>query len=353
MALFSCNFAARVIVISRNLNHNYMEKMLLNPWALDENGNFVSIEHAQKNQEYFCPTCHQPLTYRKKGDGPRAHQDHFSHKSKSKCTGPSESDIHKFAKQGVFEILQSAIENHRDLPISWTCPKCGMIFKANLLKKAKSVQMEKDLDVARPDVALFDENGNVVVAIEIVFTHDVEDNTMRFYDDNGIVLVRIVVHSAEECNNLMQKLQYPDSVNVCFNKSCPRCQSTRLNRGIFALRNENSDGIVGLAVGFSNPFGDEPILGLSFTEQDKLNAITITQKQWPGYQLHFNETHEFPHAVFVSQQQAHAPSQRSYRPRPHYPTLEQIQHQKQVKAIRRSYAIRSKSAKKSGGKRRR
>lgn len=132
-----------------------------------------------------------------------------------------------------------------------------MIFKANLFKKAKSVQMEKDLDVARPDVALFDENGNVAVAIEIVFTHDVEDNTMRFYDDNGIVLVRIVVHSAEECNNLMQKIQYPDSVNVCFNKSCPRCQSTRLNRGIFALRNENSDGIVGLAVGFSNPFGDE------------------------------------------------------------------------------------------------
>ena len=77
----------------------------------------------------------------------------------------------------------------------------------------------------------------------------------------------------------MQKLQYPDSVNVCFNKSCTRCQSTRLNRGIFALRNENSDGIVGLAVGFDNPFGDEPILGLRFTEQDKLDAITITQKQ--------------------------------------------------------------------------
>ena len=151
----------------------------------------------------------------------------------------------------------------------------------------------------------------------------------------------------------MFSASYRLKIRTSFSPLIPRKQSTRLNRGIFALRNENGDGIVGLAVGFNNPFGDEPILGLRFTEQDKLDAIAITQKQWPGYQLHFNEAHEFPHAVFVSQQQTHAPSQRSYRPRPHYPTLEQIQHQKQVKAIRRSYAIRSKSAKKSGGKRRR
>ena len=284
--------------------------MLLNPWALDENGNFVSIEHAQKNQEYFCPTCHQPLTYRKKGDGPRAHQDHFSHKRKSNCSGPSESYIHKFAKQGVHDILHSAIVDHRDILISWTCPKCGMEFKANLLTRAKSVVMEKNLGEAQADVALLDENEKVMFAIEIVYTHDVESKTLEFYEDNRVVLIRIVIRSAEDCNDLMHKLQYPDSVNVCFKANCPNCQSQQQFRKIIKITNKENL-IVGFAVGMINPFNGELIKGLPFNETERQKVINLVNTKWPSLQLRFYDDATIPHAL-LEQKTIPIPRSRPY-----------------------------------------
>ncbi len=274
-----------------------METKLLNPWALDGEGNFISIEHARKDQDYFCPSCHQPLTYRKKGNGPHARQDHFSHKSKSSCAGPSESDIHKFAKQGVYEILQSAIDHHRDIDISWTCPVCGKDFKANLLTRAKSAVVEKNMGDAQADVALLDENGNVLFAIEIVYTHDVEDKTLAFYENNGVVVIRIMIHSAEDCNDLMHKLQHPDSVNVCFNKNCLITQSPQTKREYIKILNQNNE-LIGYAVGMMNPFDGELIKGMPFTEQERLILIEAVEKQWPHLQLHFYDNADIPHALF-------------------------------------------------------
>ena len=246
-----------------------MESKLLNPWAKDRNGNFVSIEHAQKGQEYYCPKCQEPLSYCKKGDGPNARQDHFKHKPDCECKGytphESESAIHLFAKEAVYNILHDCIEKHQDFPIEWTCPDCQMDMKANLLKRANKVEMEKTLDAARPDVSLFDEQGNTIVAIEIVFSHDIESKTMRFYDNNNIVVVRIKVYTAEDCNNIVQKLRFPDSVNLCFNDKCPRGDKMQVYRRIIPVIN-GANQIVGLAVGLDNPFEEEIIKGVSWMD---------------------------------------------------------------------------------------
>ena len=175
-----------------------MEKQLLNPWAKDCNGRFVSIEHAQPGQEYFCPKCNERLTYRKKGLGPRAHRDHFSHRPDCDCKGytahESESAIHKFAKESIFTILDNAIKEHQEFPISWTCRNCNQMFQGNLLQRANSVVVEKEFGSSRPDIALLDTEGRPIVAIEVVFTHDVEENTLHFYQHSSIVLVRVEVH---------------------------------------------------------------------------------------------------------------------------------------------------------------
>lgn len=275
-----------------------MESKLLNPLAIDDEGKLISVDHARKGQTYFCPKCNQPLKYCAKGPGPNARTSHFKHKVHTDCHGLSESEIHKMAKEGIYEILLSAIANHRDLHISWTCPECGQDVNANLLKMAKSVVTEKEFGSTRPDIALLDENGKPFVAVEIVFKHEATPETIDFYENNNIVHIRLVFHSLDECKNLMHKLQYPDSVNVCYNKSCPHCQSSKTNRGIYTLLNSERNAINGLAVGLFNPFGDEPILGLKFTEQDKQNAIAIVNKNWPQYQLQFKENTDFPHATF-------------------------------------------------------
>lgn len=330
-----------------------MAQSLLNPWALDIDGKFISVEHARKGQEYFCPKCRQPFSFCQKGEGIHSRQNHFKHKVHTNCSGPSESEIHKFAKEGIFEILRSLIEKRQDFPMLWTCPECGMDFKANLLKRVVSVEMEKDLGTSRPDIALLDENGIVIVAVEIVFTHEPTANTMRFYDDNNIVLVRIVVHSAEECNDLVQKLKYPDSVNLCFNEHCNRSQTMQVFRKIVPVVNSQKQ-IIGLAVAMDNPTEDEPVYGLPFTKQDQRKAVELAQQYWPNVSLTYVNGPDFTYLAPKTQQNLNLQTQLRQRPIVHHPDIDTlIRKQQQVKAIRRSYAISGKKTKKSGGKRRR
>ena len=186
-----------------------MKKALLNPWALNAANKIISIEHAHKGEEYRCPVCYQPMSYCKKGDGPNARIDHFKHKVHTDCHGAGESEIHKMAKEGIYQILRNAIEKRLAIPFCWNCPECDIVFKGDLIKRAKTVEMEKNLIEARPDIALLNDKGTVFAAIEIVFTHDVESKTLKFFEDYNIVLIRVVIHSAEDCNDLMCKLKYP------------------------------------------------------------------------------------------------------------------------------------------------
>lgn len=264
-----------------------MGKDLLNPWALDADGKYVSIEHAQSGQPYFCPKCKEPLSFRKKGKGPNAHRDHFSHRPDCECKGytahESESAIHKFAKESIFAILHNAIKEHQDFPISWTCHHCNQEFQGNLLQRADSVVMEKEFGSSRPDIALLDADGIPIVAIEVVFTHDVEENTFQFYQDSSIVLVRVEVHSAEDCNDMVQKLTNPDSVNLCFNGKCPSCQSMTHFRNL--IRATANGEIIGIAVSVFNPFGDKNIKGVPLTQEEQHRAEEIAKKIWPNWQL--------------------------------------------------------------------
>ena len=218
--------------------------------------------------------------------------------------------------------------------------------------------MEKTLDAARPDVSLFDESGNTIVAIEIVFSHDVESKTMRFYDNNNIVVVRIKVHTAEDCNDMIQKLRFPDSVNLCFNDKCPRGDKMQVYRRIIPVVNE-ANQIVGLAVGLDNQFEDELIKGLPFTEQDQRNALAIAREKWPGRRYIFVDSPEYPIpflAPFV-EQNVNSQPHLGYRPQRNHPDIDTLMHQRQVKAIRANYARKAAAkkygAKKTGGKRRR
>ena len=330
-----------------------MGKELLNPWAIDADGKYVSIEHAQSGQSYFCPKCKEPLSFRRKGKGPNAHRDHFSHRPDCDCKGytahESESAIHKFAKDSIFAILDNAIKEHQEFPISWTCRSCKQEFQGNLLQRADSLVVEKEFGSSRPDIALLDAEGRPIVAIEVVFTHDVEDNTLQFYQDSCIVLVRVEVHSAEDCNDMVQKLSHPDSVNLCYNTKCASCQSTTINRRLIMLNNQ-SGHIVGLTPGFDKPFGLDPVYGLPFNDSDIKEANDFLNRNNPRLQLQLQDQ-PYHRALFVPKQIA--------RPRPTYnrdpfkPTpLEKVQKaERRNAAIRKNYAIKGKSAKKSGGKR--
>lgn len=341
-----------------------MEKQLLNPWAKDCNGRFVSIEHAQPGQEYFCPKCNERLSYRKKGSGPRAHRDHFSHRPDCDCKGytahESESAIHKFAKESIFAILDNAIKEHREFPISWTCSNCNQEFQGNLLQKAEFVVKEKEFGSSRPDIALLDAEGRPIVAIEVVFTHDVEENTLQFYQDSSIVLVSVEVHSAEDCNDMVRKISKPDSVNLCFNGECLSCQSmTRFRNQIRVTANGE---IIGIAISVFNPFGDNNIKGVPLTQEEQRRAEDAAKKIWPNWQFTVKRLYGINYLA-PEKQQVTAPRPRRYSRYGGSPidyiesNMGYNQGNKRYGSNRRksnsSTKKRSSGAKKSGGKRHR
>lgn len=192
---------------------------LLLPYAYDDDGNLVYIDNAQKEHKYTCPNCGTDLSLKisKIPEGQKYHRrNHFAHKGNSDnhC---SESFLHRFFKEKCAKYIQEKISAHGCLFFVWRCKRCGGQHRTNLLEKAVKVVLEYDLGVCRPDIALFDNNDNLLFVIEIVITHKPEPEVLKYYEDNKVVCLRIKVDNFFDCKNIMKKLSHPstDSTILC------------------------------------------------------------------------------------------------------------------------------------------
>ena len=202
-----------------------MMKLLL-PYAINSMGDLVHIDVAHKGDIYTCPSCGAQLSLRisKIPKGQKYHKtNHFAHKG---CVDNycSESFLHKLFKQRVAEYIRMELNRpNRAIWFEWECDKCHEQHKGNLLKKAIKVVEELDLQVCRPDIALLDDNNNVVIVIEIVVTHEPSPETLQFYQDHKIACLQIKVSDFSECDEVREKLLHPDIVNICPNPICKEC----------------------------------------------------------------------------------------------------------------------------------
>ena len=198
---------------------------LLLPYAHDINGNLVHIDNAQKGQKYKCPNCGAELLLKisKIPEGQKYHRrNHFVHKGNSDnhC---SESFLHKLFKEKCAEYIRKKISAQEDLFFEWECKKCYERHKGNLLKKATNVITECDLSVCKPDIALLDSEGKVVIVVEVVATHKPEPEAFEYYEKNKIACLQIIVNDFSDCEHIEEKLSLPDEVNLCPNPVCNKC----------------------------------------------------------------------------------------------------------------------------------
>ena len=198
---------------------------LLLQYAHDTEGNMVYVGNAQKGQKYTCPNCNAELLLKisKIPEGQKYHRrNHFAHKGNSDnhC---SESFLHKLFKEKCKEFIHKKITDKESIDFEWKCGKCGEKHKGNLLKKAVKVLTEYKLGECIPDIALFDEKGNVIIVIEIVVTHKPEPYALKYYYDNKIACLQLKIEDFDDCDKIPEKLAHPVNVNLCPNPVCKKC----------------------------------------------------------------------------------------------------------------------------------
>lgn len=181
---------------------------------------------AIKGKKYFCPICGEELVLRlsKIPEGEKYHRkNHFAHKTRS-VNNCSESYLHKRTKQKIIDLIEEKLNSKsKELTFGWHCEECGEYHKGNLLKKAVKVVEEYDLGTCKPDIALLDKNGQVIIVIEVIVTHRPEAEALSYYRNNNIVCLQLVVHDFDESEDISQKLLSVDKVNKCPNPICPIC----------------------------------------------------------------------------------------------------------------------------------
>lgn len=191
--------------------------------ATDNNGKLVKANDAEKGSNYFCPVCKLELILRKSGKtGKGTKRPHFAHRTLTPNCTP-ETALHYSFKNLLAEKIQSHINSETPLPFSWGCNYCGNDHSGNLLKKVKEVEVEYNLKLCKPDIALLTNEGKVFGVIEVIVTHKPEESAIKYYADNKIVLIEIELTSDKDIDDLEEQISQPTKVRTCFNPKCETC----------------------------------------------------------------------------------------------------------------------------------
>ena len=201
--------------------------------AYDENQNIVFADNAIKGRKYYCLDCKEELTYRNSGKtGKGSRRPHFAHRGGGGHNCDPESVLHAAFKNEAAKLLEGFIAENKGFDIKWTCKECGIPYVGNLLFVAKSVKVEYDLKECKPDIALLDETRKVRIAVEIVKTHEPEDNAIKYYKEHGIILVKYNVVE-EDLHRIEDKLKNPDYVSLCLRSNCKNLNPLLITTGLF------------------------------------------------------------------------------------------------------------------------
>jgi len=191
--------------------------------ALDNDGHLIRANDAEKGNDFFCPICKSKIILRKSGkSGKGTKRPHFAHQELTHNCTP-ETALHYSFKNLLADKIQEHISTQTPLSILWLCKYCNDPHSGNLLRRIKSVKVEHNLIVCQPDIALLDNDDNVFAVIEVVVTHKPEENVIKYYVENNIILIQINLKSDKDIDDLNNKISNPDFVGTCFNPRCDKC----------------------------------------------------------------------------------------------------------------------------------
>jgi len=198
-----------------------MRQELLHEYGLNELGILINAKDASKGVKYFCPGCNAVFILKKSGNtGSGSRRPHFAHNTAEHICS-YESYLHKTFILRTVEFLKDRLKNNQPIEVHWACNICKMQHNVNLVGFS-GVKSEFSLKERKPDIALFDQSGNVIVVIEIIYKHPPEDGAIQFYRKHNIHVIQIIISSENDLNNIEQKIKKPTSFDLCILPKIPQ-----------------------------------------------------------------------------------------------------------------------------------
>lgn len=137
------------------------------PYGLDETGELISAELAEKGMGYTCPCCGVQLVHR----AGEVRAKHFAHPPSSNCS--LESILHITAKKLIQSVIVENSNAKQLITLENHCHNCGAVFSTNLpMKTFSSADLEIRIGDYVCDVVGY-RGDSIALAIEIFNTHKV------------------------------------------------------------------------------------------------------------------------------------------------------------------------------------
>ena len=122
--------------------------------------------------------------------GPRR-RPHFAHKAGFvQCE--KDNALHEAAKAFICQGFIDAVTTGAEYQVGYPCEGCQTPIKVNVATKGASIASERMVvKGTRSDLAIFQPDGSLRVIIEIVVTHDLEDDTKQRYEEANYPVVTV------------------------------------------------------------------------------------------------------------------------------------------------------------------
>lgn len=185
------------------------------PFARGRAGAIFILEYT-KGTPVTCFGCDRPLVA-KQG---RRNRWHFAHAVDTNVTCNAETALHRLSKVLVQDGFTYALTNQQPYLLRWRCPSCGEPHVVDATRWWTRVATESSAIIGTRSDVMFE--GQRPIAVEIVVTHDVEDETAARYV-NADLPVFIVRPTWETVGSLRAELVADDALIVRSEK-CPTCR---------------------------------------------------------------------------------------------------------------------------------
>ena len=203
-----------------NFEQQRKQTQIRYPMAYRRPYQVAHISQAEKGKRYLCLGCDEEMIPRQG----KIKRHHFAHGALAERCDPDNA-LHETAKAAIRQGFLLAQERGADYPVEFPCETCGHTTWTNAAVEGASIAAERSVvHRTKSDLVITKEDGaSPRIIIEIVVTHDLEEETAQRYRDSGVPVIKL-----RPTWETVDTLREQATGQEAFNTTRDMCQSCRM-----------------------------------------------------------------------------------------------------------------------------